>query len=169
VFGHEASKAAFLIASTLPGASLIYEGQTRGSNIKLPVQLGRGPIEEDDEDIVNYYNSLLRIIPRSEYNSATWSICEVKPVDLNDNSYNNIISYQWLAENQRLLIAVNYNSSISKAHIILNNIDYETFSWRFNDLLNKKEYTYRGEDLSNHGLYVELDGWQSHIFYVEKI
>jgi glycosidase len=169
VFGHEASKAASVIATTLPGAILIYEGQTRGSKIKLPVQLNKGPIEEVDEDMVEHYNNLLRIIPGREYNNAMWSLCEVKPVGPDDISYHNIISYQWLGDNQTLLIVVNYSSILSKAHIILNDISYETFNWRFIDLLNKNEYTYKGENLSKYGLYVELDSWRSHIFRVEKI
>ncbi|MFX0075140.1 MAG: alpha-amylase family glycosyl hydrolase [Candidatus Hermodarchaeota archaeon] len=167
VFGTEASKAASIICSTLPGASLIYEGQTRGSKIKLPVQLGRGPIEEENEEITKHYNKLLRIIPRREFNNATWALCETKPVG-DDSSYNNIISYQWKSDDLRILITVNYCSFFSKAHIIIDNISYGTDNWRFTDLLTWNEYRYKGEDLSRNGLYVELESWKSHIFRLEK-
>ena len=38
----------------------------------------------------------------------------------------------------------------------------------FTDLLNEKEYKYNGKNLDENGLYVELDGWKSHIFGVRK-
>ncbi|MHA1477010.1 MAG: alpha-amylase family glycosyl hydrolase [Promethearchaeota archaeon] len=168
-FGSEASKAASVIASTLPGARLIFEGQTRGYKIKLPVQLGRGAIEEDDTYMMEFYDKLLRIIPGREFNEAKWSLCEIKPVGINDNSFNNIISYQWLAEDQRLLIVVNYSSTSSKAHVIIDKIDYGLNEWRFTDLLTGNDYNYRGKNLNENGLYIELDGWKSHIFRVEKV
>jgi len=168
-FGSEASKAASVIATTLPGASLIFEGQTRGYKIKVPVQLGRGSMEEEDDDIMKFYNKLLRIFPKEEFNDAKWSICEIKPAGQNDDSYNNFISYQWLTENQRLLIAVNYSSTYSKAHIIIDSINFEHYDWRFIDLLTGNEYNYKGENLSKNGLYIELDDWMSHIFRVEKV
>jgi len=168
-FGSEASKAASVIASTLPGARLIFEGQTRGYKIKIPVQLGRGAIEEDDIFIMEFYYRLLRVIPGGAFNEAKWSLCETKPAGISDNSYNNFISYQWVTKDQRLLIAVNYSSSSSKAHVIIDNINYGLFDWRFTDLLTGNDYNYRGKDLNENGLYVELDGWKSHIFRVEKV
>jgi len=167
-FGYEASKAASIIATTLPGASLIFEGQTRGYKIKMPVQLGRGAIEEEDENLMKFYNNLLRVIPGREFNEARWSLCDIKPAGQNDDSYNNLITYQWLTEDQILLITVNYSSTLSKAHIITNDITYDNNNWRFIDLLAGKEYRYKREDLEQFGLYVELDSWKSHIFRVEK-
>jgi glycosidase len=167
-FGNEASKAASVIILTLPGAKLIFDGQTRGYKVKVPVQLGRGPLEEDDKDLIDFYDKLLRIVPGREFDKAKWSLCEIKPVGKNDTSYNNIISYQWLINDQRLIITVNYGSYSSKAHIIIDDISYELFNWRFTDLLTGNEYKYKGEDLTGNGLYIELDGWKSHIFRVEK-
>ena len=168
VFGTEASKAAVVITSTLPGARLIFEGQTRGYEIKLPVQLGRAAIEEDDITLMEFYDNLLNIIPGREFDNGKWSLCKVKPVDPNDNSFNNIISYQWWTDKGRLLIVVNYSLITSKAHLIIEDIDFGLFDWKFTDLFTRNEYIYKGEDLRENGLYIELEGWNSHIFRVEK-
>ena len=165
-FGPEASKAAAVVAYTLPGASLIFEGQTYGSKIRLPVQLGRGPVEEKEENIMKFYDKLLRVFPGRGFKEAEWSMCRTELIDQNDDTYNNIIAYQWLFEDQMLLIAVNYSSISSKAHIRTNNINYGVSSWRFTDLLGEGEYIYKGEDIDKHGLYIELDSWRSHIFHV---
>ncbi|MHA1459429.1 MAG: alpha-amylase family glycosyl hydrolase [Promethearchaeota archaeon] len=168
-FGVDASMAASIIMSTLPGARLIYDGQTRGYEIKIPLQLGRGPTEEDKIAITEFYDKLLKIVPGKEWDEAKWLLCDVKPSDSNDTSFGNIISYQWLKGEQRLLIVVNYNPNSSKAHVVINEISYGFFDWCFTDLLNEKEYKYKGADLNENGLYVELEGWKSHIFRVDKV
>ena len=167
-FGYEASKAASVLVLTLPGAKLIFDGQTRGYKVKVPVQLGRGAFEEDNKDIFDFYKKLLRIAPGRDFNTANWSLCEAKSIDGNYVSNNNIITYQWLTNNQRLLITVNYSPNPSKAHIVIDDISYELFNWGFTDLLTGIKYNYKGENLTKYGLYVELDGWKSHIFRVEK-
>ena len=167
-FGADTSMAASIITSTLPGARLIYEGQTHGYEIKVPVQLGRGPTEEANIAITEFYDKLLKIVPGRELDEATWFLCDVEPTDSNDTSFRNIISYQWLKGEQRLLIVVNYNPNHSKAHIRINEIAYGISDWYFTDLLNEKEYKYKGTDLDENGLYVELEGWKSHIFEVRK-
>lgn len=168
VFGTEASKAAVVITSTLPGARLIFEGQTRGYEIKLPVQLGRAATEEDNIALMEFYDNLLKIIPGREFDNGKWSLCKVKPVGSSDISFNNIISYQWWTDKDRLLIVVNYSLISSKAHLIIEDIDFGLFNWKFTDLLTRNEYIYKGKDLRENGLYIELEGWNSHIFRVEK-
>ena len=169
IFGAEASKAAAVITSTLPGARLIFEGQTRGYEIKLPVQLGRAPTEEDNIDLMEFYDRLLKIIPGREFDNGNWSLCETKSVDSIDSSFNNIISYQWWTDKDRLLIVVNYSLNGSKAHLQIGDIDFGLFNWKFTDLFTKKDYIYNGKDLHEHGLYIELKPWNSHIFCVEKV
>jgi len=167
-FGEKASLAAATIIMTLPGACLIHEGQMDGNEIKLPVQLGKSPLEKPNSKISEYYDKLLKIAPGKEWDEAKWLLCGVEPMDSNDTSFRNIISYQWLKGELRLLIIINYNQNRSKAHIIINEIIYGISDWRFTDLLNEKVYKYTGKDLDENGLYVDLDGWKSHIFRVEK-
>jgi glycosidase len=168
-FGTDASMAASIITTTLPGARLVYEGQTHGYEIKLPIQLGRGPTEEDNIIITEFYEKLLKIVPGKDWDDGKWFLCDTKSSDSSNTSFRNIISYQWLKGEQRLLIVINYNPDLSKAHIIINNIAYGSSDWCFTDLLNEKGYKYKGNDLNENGLYVELEGWKSHIFRVEKV
>ena len=168
-FGTDASMAASIITTTLPGARLIYEGQTHGYEIKLPLQLGRGATEEDNIMIAEFYDKLLKIIPGKDWDDAKWLLCNTEPSDSSNSSFRNIISYQWLKDDERLLIVTNYSPNLSKAHIIINEIVYGISDWSFTDLLNEKEYKYKGKDLDENGLYVELEGWKSHIFRVEKV
>ncbi len=167
-FGEERSRAAAAIVLTLPGARLVYEGQTSGARIKLPVQLGRTPSEEKNEDFYKYYHDLLKSMPVIIFDSADWSLCEAQPVNSEDMSNNNIISYLWRSNEFFRLIVVNFSPFLSKAHITSENLNYGDGDWTFTDLLIQSDYTYSGEDLSKFGLYIELSGWNTHIFDIKK-
>jgi hypothetical protein len=118
---------------------------------------------------MEFYNNLLKIIPGREFDNGEWSLCKVKPASSSDYSFNNIISYQWWTDKDRLLIVVNYSLISSKAHLIIEDIDFGLFNWKFTDLFTRNEYIYKGKDLRENGLYIELEGWNSHIFRVEKV
>ena len=64
------------------------------------------------------------------------------------------------------LIVVNYSLKHVKAHVKIPNFDFGTSDWKFNDILNYKNYVYNGKDLNKNGIYIELDPWDSHIFEI---
>jgi len=167
-FGEERSSAAAIIAMTLPGARLIHEGQMEGFKIKLPVQLGRRQTEERDQNLFDFYQNLLRIIPGNNLANAKWSINKITSIGSNDTSYKNLISYIWWGDDIYLLIVVNYSLYPSKGHIKIEPLNFGSDNWVFKDLLNKNEYIYKGEDLSKYGLYIDLKAWDGHIFNVKK-
>jgi hypothetical protein len=117
---------------------------------------------------MDFYHNLLKFIPGREFSEANLSLCTVKPVDAEDKSFNNIISYIWQIKNDYRLIVVNYSLNFSKAHIIIEGLEYGLSNWRFIDVLEQKSYTYKGEDLDEHGLYIELNPWRGQIFEIEK-
>ncbi|MFX1316881.1 MAG: alpha-amylase family glycosyl hydrolase, partial [Promethearchaeota archaeon] len=168
-FGEERSKAAAIIIMTLPGASLIHEGQTRGYKIKLPVQLGRHPFEEDNKKILEFYQNLLNIVPNIKFEETNWSLCKAEPVIVDDPSYQNIISYLWWYNDIYQLTVVNYSPYHVKAHIRLNQINFNSNNWSFIDLLHKRTYNYKGEDLEEFGLYIDLTPWNGHIFNIKRV
>ncbi|MFX1420273.1 MAG: alpha-amylase family glycosyl hydrolase [Promethearchaeota archaeon] len=167
-FGQEKSKAAAIIVLTLPGARMVYEGQIKGYQVKLPVQLGRKPLEAVNEDIFDFYNRLLKSIPGREFEKGSWALCETESISSSDSSFSNIISYMWWSNDKYRLIVVNYSESSSKAHIRIKPFHFDTHKWIFTDLLQQKSYTYNGEDLFKYGLYIELNAWHGHIFDIKK-
>jgi len=169
VFGEEKSKAAAIIALTLPGAKLIHERQMHGYKVKLPVQLGRREIEEVNKSLLDFYRNLLRVVPDEGFDKDNWYICEVKPIKSSDSSYTNIISYFWGNNSLYRLIVVNYSPNLAKAHIKINQLNYGSNNWNFCDLLTQKEYIYKGDDLNKYGLYINLSAWNGHIFDIKRM
>ena len=167
-FGEEKSLAAAIIATTLPGVRLIHEGQMYGCKIKLPVQLKRRPFEEKNSYILDFYLNLLKAIPSQEFKNPNWSLCEVEPITKDDDSFSNIISYLWWENNNYRLVVVNYSPNYSKAHIKISPLHFDTYKWKFTDLIDNKSYIHDGEVLFKYGLYIELNPWKGHIFDIKK-
>ncbi|MFX1312188.1 MAG: alpha-amylase family glycosyl hydrolase [Promethearchaeota archaeon] len=168
VFGEQKSRAAAIIALTLPGAKLIHEGQMHGYKLKLPVQLRRRESEEINKSLFDFYRNLLKIVPSKGFEKENWDLCEVNPIEISDSSYNNIISYFFGTNSQYKTIVVNYSPNLAKAHIKINQLDYGSSNWKFIDLLTQKEYVYKGDDLNKYGLYVDLSAWNGHVFEIKR-
>jgi len=168
-YGVDKSRAAVLVALTVPGARLVHEGQMEGYKIKLPVQLGRRQTEEINQNLLKFYQNLLTHLPGKEFLNAKWSLCRIDPIDSNDSSYNNIISYIWWVDDKYRLIVVNYSPFFSKAHIRIDPLEYGSDKWTFKDFLSENELQFEGKDLDEYGLYVELEAWKSHLFNIQKI
>jgi hypothetical protein len=167
-FGEAKSQAAALIVLTSPGAKLVYEGQMKGFKLKIPLQLGRNSEEKESKKIFEFYKTLLDIVNGKDFANLNWSLCNVEPINMENNSSDNILSYLWWKNNIYRLIVVNYSSNPSKAHIITNVIKFNTNEWIFTDLLNQKEFIYKGKDLDEFGLFVDLNPWKGHIFDIKK-
>ena len=168
LFGEKKARAASMILLTLPGARLIHEGQMEGYTIKLPVQLRRWPMEEKNPGLVKFYLKLLKIIPGKNYRKEQWSLCNIEPVG-KDESFKNLIAYTWSVEHRDILVVVNYSTYLTQGHVRIEGVHYGSNKWTFSDVITEEKFIYKGEDLDTHGLYVDLDAWQSHIFDIKKI
>ncbi len=166
-FGLERSKAAAILALTLPGARLIHEGQMSGFKIKLPLQLGRREHEEDNHELLEFYLRLLNALPGRKIREGKWSLCRVDPTG--DFSNTNIIAHVWMIEKNYLLSVVNFSPYPAKGNIVIPNINYGETEWSFTDLLTQNILVYEGEHLDTIGLVIDLPAWNGHIFDVKEI
>ncbi|TFG07603.1 MAG: alpha-amylase [Promethearchaeota archaeon] len=169
VLGESKSKAAAVIICTIPGAKLIYEGQMKGYKIKWPVQLGRRINEENNLELMGFYKNLIEATPSSEFEDGNWALCNIEQVNDADISNNNLIGYQWWSEDKYRVIIVNYSEFKSRGQVKIEKLNFGTYEWEFNDLLNQNIYRYNGQNLSMYGLYVELNPWNSHIFDLKRL
>ena len=59
---------------TLMGAKLLHEGQFEGRKVRLPVFLGRRPAEPVDQDLVAFYERLLKETNRDVFRNGVWRL-----------------------------------------------------------------------------------------------
>jgi glycosidase len=162
-FGKQKSLAAATVISTIQGMRFYYDGQFEGKRIKLPVQLGRQPDERVSRSVSNYYNILLQITQHQVFTLGEWKLLEVSPAAAENFSYENFLVWQWKYGNQYALVVINYYDSASQCRIRFR-LENTSESVYLVDVLTGEEYKRSVKELTDPGLFVELKGYQSHIF-----
>jgi glycosidase len=166
-FGHQRSRAAALTASTLPGAKLFHEGQFEARHIKLPVQLGRRPVEPTDRSLQDFYLVLLNLINNPVFQDGEWQLCGTSGWPDNE-AYLNLVSWCWRQGDERRLIVVNLSDSSGQACIHLPWNDLAGKSWRLTDAFSGEIFERDGDEMSDPGLYVDLHPWGFHFLSFEE-
>jgi hypothetical protein len=165
VFGPGRDLAAAVVTTTLPGATLLHMGQLTGRQIKVPVQLGRGPVEEDNASVTAFYRLLLAEVSHPVYHEGTWRLCECRPAwDLNA-SHRSLVAYGWRQDDTRRLVVVNYSASASQGRVLVEWLELAGRPWELTDRLHPGTvYERDGDAMRREGLYIDLLPWQAHIF-----
>ena len=161
--GKARSKAAAVIISTIPGMRFYNDGQFEGKKKRLPVQLGREPVEPPSKDIFEFYDKILSIINNNIFKVGTWENLKIEKAWEENNTFQNLLAWQWSLNDSRRIVIINYSDIVSTCRIKLNMEGYPE-EIIIKDLLNDKLYTRLTEEIHHVGLYVELKPWQSHIF-----
>jgi hypothetical protein len=163
-FGVNDEKAAAVATFTALGAKLIYDGQLSGAAIRLPVQLGRGPVEESDEELAAFYHALLRTLRDPVWRNGDLTPCAVTGWEGND-SFGDLLAWTRSGES-RWLVVVNIGDRPSVGKVVTNWDDLRGSMFRLVDTTRDTEYLRSGDDLAD-GLFVELGPWLWHLFRIE--
>ena len=152
-----------LTMATLPGTKLFHEGQFEGRKVRVPVFLGRRPNEPVDRDLVGFYAKLLQAVNHSVFRDGQWSLCE--QTGWPDNaSFQNLVAWSWLKDDERYLIVVNLSDCPSQARVRVPWADTSGSRLNLVDVLSGTIYERDERELVSPGLYVELRPWSYHFF-----
>ncbi len=162
-FGRERSKAAAAIISTLMGLRLFHDGQIEGYTIKVPIQLARTQPETVDLVIVEYYERLLHFSNHPVLHEGEWTLLDTRSVSPNDTSYENILAWMWRMGDLAKIIIVNYSSTIAQGSILLS-LDLPSYRFVLLDEFTGKNYRIDRDNISNKGLYVKLEPYQTRLY-----
>ncbi|TAK97478.1 MAG: alpha-amylase, partial [Verrucomicrobia bacterium] len=78
-FSHAELRAAALVILGLPGMRFLHEGQLEGAKLRVPVQLGRWPVEPRDGEVAKIYESLLATLTRSAVGRGEFKLLLPRP------------------------------------------------------------------------------------------
>ena len=136
--------------------------------MRLPVFLGRRPIEPIDHDLVAFYEHLLKETDREVFRNGEWRLCERSGWPDNQ-SCQNIVAWWWAKDEERYLVVVNFSDGTAQArvHGLWHELRGET--WRLHDVLSGNIYDRSGDEMRDAGLYVDLEPWQCHLFRVRAV
>ena len=155
-FGREKSLAAGTIIATLPGARLFQFFQILGRPVRLPIQYTRASFEID-EPVRDYYQKLLAIASAPAFHGGQWSLKDIGSAG--DDTFRNILSWQWKQMNTCKAIVINYSDCIAKGRLTLKSITGNTLK----EELSGTDIPWTDEQKTN-GLELTLQPYESKIF-----
>lgn len=164
-FSSPKGRAAAVAILTLTGAKLLYEGQFDGRKVRLPVFLGRRPAEPIDEDLLAFYDRLLKGINRDVFRNGEWRLCGRSGWPDNQ-SCQNLLAWCWAKDEERYFIVINFRGEAAQARVRVPWDDLRGKEWRLNDVLSGESYDRSGSEMQDAGLYVDLGPWKCHVFQV---
>jgi len=165
-FGRYKSLAAAVVISTIRGVRFYYDGQFEGRKTKLPVQLGREPAEKPSQQILKFYDDLLNITKTQIFKTGEWTLLNPYQADAVNNTSENFLAWQWSLNNELRIVVVNYSHSTSQCRLKMD-FNTEKDGVLLKDLLTGTVYKRSVKEISSPGLFIELKGYQSHIFAVD--
>jgi glycosidase len=167
VFTPEKHKAAAVLTFLCPGLRFIHQGQVEGRTKRIPVHLGRGPVEPTDTDLSNFYERLLACVHRPEIRDGEWQLLEGLQAWEDNWTSDCFISFAWSLEGRpRVLVVVNYAPHRSQCYMRIPWSELGGWSLRLKDLMGTEVYERNGLEVLTKGLYLDLPAWGFNVFEV---
>jgi len=162
------NRAAALAILGLPGMRFLHEGQLTGAKLKLPVQLGRRPVEAVQPEIQEAYEKLLTTLKQTAVGGGEGSILAPRAAWEGNPTAQNLIVVQWQAKAPNFdLVVVNLSADRSQGYVPLNAPDLAAHHWMMSDLLGTESYERVGSDIAQSGLYLDLPPHGAQLFHLE--
>jgi hypothetical protein len=157
--------AAAVVTFLAPGLRFFHDGQFEGRKKRVSPHLCRRPDEPVDAGIEQFYGRLLDVLRRPAVRQGRWQLLECLPAWEGNWTADSFIAFAWDGQgDDRLLVVVNYAPHASQCYVRLPFSDLGGSQWRLEDLLGGARYDRGGDDLATRGLYVDVAGWQPHVF-----
>jgi len=153
-----------------PGLRFFHQGQREGKRTRIPVHLGRGPIEAPEAVTAEFYDDLLECLKDPAFRDGDWQLLPCRPAWDGNETWNSFVAFAWTgADHTRRLIAVNYAAHRGQCYVTMPYPDLDGRPWRLQDLMGPAVYDREGADLSRQGLYLDVPAWASHVFAVSGV
>lgn len=165
--GHQL-RAAAVLTYAAPGMLFFHEGQLEGRRVKVPVQLRRRIHETPDLDAAEFYEKLLNALSEEVMNQGSWKLLECHPAWDGNFSHHRMFCFFWRHGAQSRLAAVNYAPDASQTYVIPPFLP-DGAAIRFKDLMSDRFYDRNAEDLRARGLYLDMPGWDFHLFALDPL
>lgn len=176
-FPFDEHRAAAIITFLTPGLRFFHQGQFQGKLARIPTHLGRGPREPVNEQVEQFYSLLLPMLKETVFREGEWKLLDCHPAWAGNASSDAFIAFAWerprgektRGDNERRLVIVNYSEHYSQCYVSLPWQDLGTRTWQLYDQMSPAIYDRNGQDLSSHGLYLDIGPWAFHVFDVHAV
>ncbi len=109
-FAPEVHRAAAVITFLTPGLRFFHQGQREGKRVRIPMHLGRGPVEKLDASLSSFYENLIVCLKDPAFRDGGWQLLEARPAWQGNRSSEAFVIFSWSGPGDlRRLVAVNYS------------------------------------------------------------
>ena len=169
-FTPEIHEAAAVITFLSPGLRFFHQGQFEGRRKRISPHLVRAPNEPFDQNLKQFYDRLLAVLRNPAVRNGDWQSLECVSAWAGNWTSDCFVAYFWRgADDERLLVAVNYAPNQSQCYLRLPSSNLRGKQWRLKDLLSDAQYDRDGNDLESNGLYLDVAPWCYHVFELRKL
>src|SRR5262249_3526245 len=135
-FAPPVHQAAAVVTFLSPGLRFFHQGQFQGRQKRISPHLGRGPDEPTNADLAKFYDRLFAVLRRPAVGDGRWQLLECVPAWDGNWTGDCFLAFAWQgADDERLLVTVNYASNQSQCYVRLPFGDLAGHRWRFQDLM----------------------------------
>jgi len=159
-----AHRAALTAVFTLPGVALLHEGEADGRRVRVPVTLGRRPVEEPDRELHGFVDRLIAAIAGG-LRRGRWSLVPIWGWPDNPSA-ERLLGWTWTDAAHRHVVVVNLTPTRADGRVQLGWPDLAGRTVVLEDLLSGQRFERDGDQLAADGLYVALEGPAVHLLKI---
>jgi len=162
-------EAAAVVTYLTAGLRFFHQGQFEGQKKRISPHLVRAPREPVIQELEQFYRRLLGVLRKPVVRDGQWQLLECAPAWEGNWTWDCFLVFAWQgADEERLLVTVNYAPNQSQCYVRLPFTDLSNCAWRLEDLLGKDTYDRQGDDLQARGLYLDVAPWAAYVFSLTK-
>jgi hypothetical protein len=166
-FAADQHQAAAVITFLSPGLRFLHQGQFEGREKRISPHLVRAPLEPADTVLKAFYDRLLTALRRPSLRDGQWQLLPCHPAWDGNGTSDAFLAFLWTgADDDRVLVTVNYAAHQSQCYVPLPLVDLAGHRVRLDDLLSPAMYDRSGDDLVGRGLYLDVPAWGYHAFSI---
>ena len=164
-FENNKQKAAAIISFLTRGLRFFHQGHFEGRRKRISPHLVRGPVEELDKELKEFYAELLKKIKRPIFREGKWCLLNCEKSWEGNYTADSFIAFAWEGKNGEMsLVVVNYANHPSQCYIQLPFAQLANQSVLFEDLMSDAVYDRIGNDVISKGMYFDMPAWGYHVF-----
>ena len=168
-FSPEVHQAAAVVTFFSPGLRFFHQGQLEGHRKRISPHLVRGPQESVDDQLVQFYDSLLAILRHRALRDGRWQLLECRPSWEGNWTSDSFIAFAWHGQSdEHLLVAVNFAPHQSQCRLLLPFANLADSGWRLEDQLSSDIYDRNGSELQACGLFLDMRPWQAAVYTLQR-
>jgi glycosidase len=158
-------EAAAVITFLSPGLRFFHQGQFEGRRKRISPHLVRGPKEQNDQRLEEFYNRLLTVLRQPAVRDGSWQLLERLPAWEGNWTTECFVACCWNGmDGRKYVIAVNYADHQSQCFLAIPWPELAGHQWLLVDQMTPAQFKRNGNDLLTHGLFLDMPAWSYHVF-----